>query len=72
MAKDNKGKGKEQSLKDSSTETVDDSRHNPNKAIPSNKNNKSLEDKLDLIINKLDDMQKSINNLNERINKLEE
>ena len=72
MAKDNKGKGKEQVQKDSSNKTVDDSKHNPNKNNSPNKGNKSLEDKLDLTINKLDDMQKLINSLNERINKGEE
>ena len=71
MAKNNKGKGKEQPQNQKSSENIDHSVHNPNNNISSN-NNTNLEKKLDLIINKLDDMQKSINDLNDRINKLEE
>ena len=71
MTKNNKGKGKEQPQNQKSSENIDHSVHNPNNNISSN-NNTNLEKKLDLIINKLDDMQKSINDLNDRINKLEE
>jgi len=72
VAKSNKGKQKE--ITESNTnklpQTVDHSQHNPeNRNINTNSN---LERKLDLILNKLDSMQKSINNLNDRIKKLEE
>ena len=72
VAKANKGKTKEdnKSTTTSPSQTVDHSRHNPNNT--DNNNNSKLEKKLDLILNKLDSMQKSINNLNNRIKKLEE
>ena len=73
VAKGNqKGKNKEDTNSTTSipTQTVDHLRHNPNNK--DNNNNSNLERKLDLILNKLDNMQKSINNLNDRIKKLEE
>ena len=70
MAKNNKGKAKEQNNTETLKETVDHSKHNPN--TNSANSNTQLEKKLDLIINKLDAMQTSINNLNERTTKLEE
>jgi len=72
-AKANKGKNKE-SIPSPQTETVKDSTHNPEKNNKPAKatESSSLEKKLDLIINKLDSMQTSINKLNDRINKLEE
>ena len=72
VAKSNKRKQKEntESNTNKPPQTVDHSQHNPeNRNINTNSN---LERKLDLILNKLDSMQKSINNLNDRIKKLEE
>ena len=68
----NKGKAKEvQPNSTNSQQTVNHSRHNPNNTY-NNANNSNLEKKLDLILNKLNCMQKSINNLNDCITKLEE